>query len=67
VGLLRTGGGAEEQTNRHSKKRKSVKKRRRGRRHIPKKITDWPVYREHFWANWRVSSKKTNETLYAEF
>ena len=26
----------------------------------------WPANREHFWANWRVSTKKTNETIYAE-
>ena len=26
----------------------------------------WPADKEHFWVNWRVSVKKTNETLYVE-
>ena len=32
----------------------------------PSRKVKWPANREHFWANWRVSSKKTNETIYAE-
>ena len=32
----------------------------------PSRKVKWPVDRKHFWTNWRVSTKKTNETTYAE-
>ena len=32
----------------------------------PSRKVKRPANREHFWANWRVSTKKTNETIYAE-
>ena len=33
----------------------------------PSRNVKGPADREHFWTNWRVSTKKTNETMYAEF
>ena len=32
----------------------------------PSRKAKWPADREHFWTNWRVSTKKTIETMYAE-
>ena len=32
----------------------------------PSRKVKWPADREHFWTNWRVSTKKTIETMYAE-
>ena len=32
----------------------------------PARKVKWPADREHFWTNWRVSTKKTNETMYTE-
>ena len=32
----------------------------------PSRKVKWPADREHFWTNWRVSTKKTIETKYAE-
>ena len=29
----------------------------------PARKVKWPADREHFWTNWRVSTKKTNETV----
>ncbi len=32
----------------------------------PSRKVKWPADREHFWTNWRASTKKTIETMYAE-
>ena len=32
----------------------------------PSRKAKWPADREHFWTNWRVSTKKTIKTMYAE-
>ena len=32
----------------------------------PSRKVKWPADRKHFWTNWRVSTKKTIETMYAE-
>ena len=33
---------------------------------LPSRKVKWPADREHFWTHWRVSTKKTIETMYAE-
>ena len=33
---------------------------------LPSRKVKWPADREHFWTNWRASTKKTIETMYAE-
>ena len=41
---------------------------KRGKHYVSQRFwkVKWPANREHFWTNWRVSTNKTIETMYAE-